>query len=185
MTDSLDNTGGAGDEPVRPPPPARTPHFLLGAERLLIVLGGLVLFLMMAMTAVDVIGRYIFNAPLGFAYELTQMGMALLVLCALPSVTLRSEHVTVGLFESAFAGRVGQVRDVLVALLVVGISVFLAWRLYLLAARLLAWNDRTPMLGMSTGLFIGLASLAFVLISLAALVILASTLIDLFRGKPK
>ena len=56
------------------------------AARLEIVLGcvsAVVLFLMMMVTAVDVIGRYLFNTPLAGGFELTEMMLAALG-CAWP-----------------------------------------------------------------------------------------------------
>lgn len=54
-----------------------------------------VLFVMMAITAVDVIGRYFFNKPLAGGFEITEMGLALLIYCALPLVSARREHIVI------------------------------------------------------------------------------------------
>lgn len=54
-----------------------------------------VLFVMMSVTAVDVIGRYFFNKPLAGGFEITEMGLALLIYCALPLVSARREHIVI------------------------------------------------------------------------------------------
>lgn len=102
-----------------------------------------ILFGMMAITAVDVLGRYLFNSPLQGAYELTQLLMASLLFAALPSVTRRGEHITVGLFENAFTGAIGAARDAIIASIVMFCSAYLAWRLYVLAGRFVAFGDTT------------------------------------------
>ena len=64
-------------------------------QKLLGLVAALVLFLMMSITAVDVIGRYFFNKPVTGGFELTEMGLALLIYCALPLVSARREHIII------------------------------------------------------------------------------------------
>ena len=64
-------------------------------QKILGLVAGLVLFLMMSITAVDVIGRYFFNKPVTGGFELTEMGLALLIYCALPLVSARREHIII------------------------------------------------------------------------------------------
>lgn len=116
-----------------------------------VAVAGLVLFCMMAMTFVDVLGRYLFNAPLGFAFEMTQIGMAVLVFAALPSVTLRGAHVTVGLFESLFRGRIRLLRDLAWHLVIAACFAGAAWKLSALAARFLRYGDRSSVLHVPMG----------------------------------
>jgi TRAP-type C4-dicarboxylate transport system permease small subunit len=111
-----------------------------------IVLGAVaaaILFGMMAVTAIDVFGRYLFNSPLQGGYELTQLLMASLIFAALPSVTRRGEHITVGLFENTFTGWLRVFRDGIIAAVIMICSAYLAWRLYVLAGRFSAFGDTT------------------------------------------
>ncbi|MFC7703697.1 TRAP transporter small permease [Plastorhodobacter daqingensis] len=121
----------------------------------------LLLFLMMVMTFVDVTGRYLLNQPLGFAFEMTQIMMAAMVFCALPSVTLRDEHVTAGLFDTLFRGRLRVARDALIAGVVAFGCGFLAWRLSFLAERFMTFGDRTSALRFPVGIvaWLGVACL--------------------------
>jgi TRAP-type C4-dicarboxylate transport system permease small subunit len=57
------------------------------------------LFCLMALTCVDVVGRYFFNSPVHGGFELTEMLLAGLIFTALPLVTVRGDHVTVDLLE--------------------------------------------------------------------------------------
>ncbi|MEN8838726.1 MAG: TRAP transporter small permease subunit [Celeribacter marinus] len=72
----------------------------LGLQRLfrliaMVALAGLVLI-----TAVDVIGRVLFDAPLGFAYELIGVLLGLAVYSGLISVNATDQHIRIDLFET-------------------------------------------------------------------------------------
>ncbi len=60
---------------------------------------GVILFVLMLVVTVDVIGRYIFNAPLHGSFEYIQICMALIVFIALPVIVVREENVQVEVFE--------------------------------------------------------------------------------------
>ncbi|MDW8469595.1 MAG: TRAP transporter small permease subunit [Burkholderiales bacterium] len=51
------------------------------------------LFAMMALTCVDVVGRYLLTRPVPGALEIIEILVAATVFLALPLVTLREEHV--------------------------------------------------------------------------------------------
>lgn len=61
-------------------------------------LAGLVFF-----TAIDVLGRVLFNAPLGFAYELIGILLGLAVYGGLISSNYRDEQIRIDLFAVRFA----------------------------------------------------------------------------------
>lgn len=84
----------------------------------------LMLFVMMTLTGVDVIARYIFNRPVSGAFELTEIFLALIVFLALPASVLGEDHIKVELlpeFRSAIAERGVQLFACLVGTLVFGI----------------------------------------------------------------
>lgn len=62
-------------------------------------LAAVLLFAIMVMTFCDVVGRYLFDVPLPGTYELTQVGLGLLIFAALPLVTERAEHVAIDLID--------------------------------------------------------------------------------------
>lgn len=146
------------------------------ANTVLSAIAAATLFGMMAVTAVDVFGRYLFNSPLQGGYELTQLLMISLVFAALPSVTRRGEHITVGLFEKMFRGRARVVRDTIIALVVMIGSAYLAWRLYILAGRFSGFGDTTatsriPIAPFAYGgaLSMGLCAVASLMLTIEAL----------------
>jgi TRAP-type C4-dicarboxylate transport system permease small subunit len=68
-------------------------------QKILGVIAAVVLFVMMLITAVDVIGRYFFNMPVAGGFEITEMGLAVLIYCALPLVSARREHIVIDTFD--------------------------------------------------------------------------------------
>jgi TRAP-type transport system small permease protein len=132
-----------------PDPPRVAPRFprpVAVAEAIVGALAGLIVFLTMVMTVIDVIGRYLFDHPLGFAYEMTELAMAVTFFTGLSLVTLRGEHISVGLFDSVFRGRVGAIRNLMIAILIAVCAGFLSWRLLLLVGRFEKYGDITNVL---------------------------------------
>ena len=84
----------------------------------------------MAITFVDVVGRYFFNTPITFAVELIQLGMGLLVLFGLAITTLQRGHIAVDIIENLVSKATAKVLAaiaVLCGLIFIGL---LAWRLW-------------------------------------------------------
>lgn len=142
-----------------------------------------ILFGMMAVTAIDVFGRYLFNSPLQGSYELTQLFMQSLIFAALPSVTRRNEHITVGLFENAFAGWALAARNGIIAVVVMVCSAYLAWRLYVLAGRFSAFGDTTATSRIPIAPFAYGGATAMALCALAGLLQLIEALMPLQRDR--
>ena len=102
MTDAPDPSGPAGTL-------ARAGRWL---ARISLACGAVVLAVMLALTCADVVGRYIFNAPVNGKTELTRFLMAGLIAFALPVVTLRNDHITVDIFDNFFTRPLERLRDV-------------------------------------------------------------------------
>ena len=110
-------------------------------DRICIVAAGIVLLGMMLMTFTDVLGRYLFNAPLGYAFEVTQLAMATVVFLGIPSITLRGLHISVDLVENLFRGVAKLLRDIVVMAAIAVCLGYLAWRLSTLAARFISYGE--------------------------------------------
>jgi TRAP-type C4-dicarboxylate transport system permease small subunit len=104
------------------------------------------LFAMMMVTVVDVVGRYLFRAPLMASFELTEYLMGLLVFLALPLVSLRGDHIRIGLIDRFLGEGVTRVRDRAIGLLAGAVCGVLAWRVIVLAGRIAAYGDGTQTL---------------------------------------
>ena len=57
------------------------------------------IFIMMMLTFADVVGRYLFTAPIFGAAEMIQFLLAMTIFGGLCLVNARDEHITVELFE--------------------------------------------------------------------------------------
>ncbi len=110
------------------------------------VFAAIVLFVLMALTCADVVGRYFFDLPIFGAFEITEMLLAALIFGGLPLVTLRSEHVTVDLLDPItpdWAFRLQHVIACAIGFLSTG---YLAWRLWIRAVNLHVAGETTAQL---------------------------------------
>jgi TRAP-type C4-dicarboxylate transport system permease small subunit len=101
----------------------------------------ILLFGMMWITLIDVIGRYVFNAPLPAAYELTELSMGILVFTGLPLGTARQEHITVTILSLPVNFR--RIQSVFVSLLGAVVVGFFAWRLWEIGKQLRGYGETT------------------------------------------
>ena len=104
------------------------------------------LFLMMAMTFVDVVMRSALNTPIQAATELTRIMMAVVVFSALPMVSGRAEHITVDLLDPIFPAWMARWRDAVVSLACGAILWWPAERVAVLAERARSYGDLTEYL---------------------------------------
>lgn len=88
-------------------------------ERMLLAIGCLATLAMMLVVSVDAIGRYLFNEPLGFTYDLVARYLLVAAMMLTLSETLRhGGHINVGVFAAAVPRRARQ--------LLLGVSLILA-----------------------------------------------------------
>ena len=126
-------------------------------DRVLGIPAAIVLFMMMVLTCVDVVGRYVFGSPVKGVYEITELSLATLVLVGFPLVTYRREHITTALFDNVLSGRARQFKEITVSLASAFACAILAWRMWIQA-------DQIRQLGQhSQTLNIPIAPLAYVL----------------------
>lgn len=146
------------------------PTVLGRLELVLNLFVAVVLLYLMALRCVDVIGRYVFNAPVPGASELTALGLGLLIFGALPIVTAHSEHVSIGLLE-LIAGRHSRriERTVMLAVSLFALAL-MAWRLWLKAGTLASYADGTSYLG------VPLAPFAYFMCAMTALAVIVIVL---------
>lgn len=90
---------------------------------------------LVALTVVDVAGRYALSAPAPGATEMTEFGVAALVFAALPAVTWRGGHVAVDLLDRFIPAAKRRLRAAFVAALFCPCLWAPAWRIAELAQR--------------------------------------------------
>ena len=99
------------------------------------------LFLMMAITVLDVIGRYLINRPFPGSAELIQYMMVAFIFLALPVVTLRNEHISISLVESVLGPAGRKIQRILISLVSAVIIGFMSVRFWSHAMMLAANRD--------------------------------------------
>lgn len=140
---------------------------LSAAARLLAVISCLTLLAMMVLTFVDVLGRYLFLAPLPAAYEIISLLMPGIIFCALPLTVLRETHVTVDLLDSFIPQGAARIQGVIVNLFSAVALALVAWRLWVKATDDRLYDTATDELllliwpfGMGMSVMCGIAALA-------------------------
>jgi TRAP-type C4-dicarboxylate transport system permease small subunit len=93
-------------------------------------IGGMILVLMMLLTVVDVILRYL-GRPITGTYELMSFAGALVVGFAIAQASLERAHVNVDLITHALPPRQRNILLVLTKCVGIGIFALLAWALFL------------------------------------------------------
>jgi TRAP-type C4-dicarboxylate transport system permease small subunit len=128
------------------------------------------LFALMALTCVDVFGRYFFSRPVPGGLEVTEILVAAIVFAALPLITLREEHVMVDLFDALTPDWMLRVQYVAACLVSALVSGALGWRLLVRAGRMMDYGDTTAVLRIplypltySMAVLMGLTALVFLL----------------------
>jgi len=114
-------------------------------------LSGVAILFMMAVTSIDVIGRFFFNAPLTGAFEMTEITMAMVIFAGLSLAALAREHITVNLFESRIPKRVRRWQLVAGDVVCAAVVAVMAWRIFERGSALLASRETTLVLGVMRG----------------------------------
>lgn len=94
------------------------------------IVTALLLFIMMMLTFADVIGRYIFTAPIFGAAEMIQFLLATTIFGGLCLVNASDEHITVELFEAQIDRWIPVTRRIVVQVFSVGVMAIIAYQLY-------------------------------------------------------
>lgn len=145
------------------PSPESVGRSALVLERSVELISGALLLFIMALTCVDVVGRYIFLSPVSGASELIALSMGVLVFVALPIVSARGAHVSIALIDHVVPSALRLPHYILVQGFSVVVLAFLSWRIFEVAAYLAAVNETTTFLGISK------APVVYVLATFAAL----------------
>ena len=112
---------------------------------------GVLILFMMAITTIDVVLRYFFNAPLKGAFEMTEISMALVIFAGMSLATARREHITVNLFESRLSPALRRWQRIGGDLVCAAALAVLAWRIVVRGSGLLDSGETTLVLGVQRG----------------------------------
>jgi len=110
------------------------------------IVTAILLFIMMMLTFVDVIGRYVFTAPVFGAAEMIQFLLAMTIFGGLCLVNARDEHITVELFEARLDRYIPRLRPIVVQLFSVVVMTIITIELYKFARDAQAIGTKTVVL---------------------------------------
>jgi TRAP-type C4-dicarboxylate transport system permease small subunit len=145
--------------------------------RAILFCGAAILCAMLALTCVDVFGRYILNSPVNGKTELTRFAMAGLIACALPVVSVTGQHIAVDLFDHFFTRRGAAVRDFIVDLIMSGSLMIITYWIKFRADRLLRNGDYSDFLHIK---LYPMAYFIAVMTAVTALALLAKAGLDFY-----
>ncbi len=127
-------------------------------SRVLGLISCLLLFSMMAVTFIDVGGRYVFARPLPAAYEIIAFTMPGIIFCGLPMVNYREGHVTIDLLDALVPRSWIRWQSLFVNLFAMVVMGFIAWRLAVRSADHFRFNEITHELYIKLWIFSGMAA---------------------------
>jgi len=134
-----------------------------GMEPLLGAIAGALLFCMMSITFVDVVLRYIFNAPLRGSFEVTELMLVVLIFAALPLVSRREEHVVMDFLDRFIPAAIYRALRALEHIVSAAVMTGMGWLLWQKAGKLAAYGDTTSVLRIQLAPFLyAIAVLIFV-----------------------
>jgi len=95
------------------------------------IVTAVLIFVMMILTFADVVGRYIFTAPIFGAAEMIQFLLAMTIFSGLCLVNAHDDHITVELFDAQLDRVIAPtVRRIIIQLFSVGMMAVIAYQLY-------------------------------------------------------
>ncbi|NKB48940.1 MAG: TRAP transporter small permease subunit [Alphaproteobacteria bacterium] len=137
---------------------ARQDNWLFFALKLV---AAVMIFAMAILTFLDVVGRYVFAAPIQGTFEIVGLLLGVVTFSALPLVTYSRTHITVDLFDSFIRGRFRWIQQFCVLIGSAIVVAFFTERLFSAGLDEAAANYVTEDLGLSRApLLYGLSGLS-------------------------
>ncbi|WP_417277731.1 TRAP transporter small permease [Celeribacter sp.] len=139
-------------------------------ERVLPAFAAALILMMVAVTVVDVVGRYVFDRPLPGAFEMTQILLADLVLTALPLTTLKGAHVEVDLLSQVWSSNTQRLAGRFGGTTMAVVFFILSWTVASHGLGLMEEGARTNDLALPVWPVAALAALTYLLSGMVALI---------------
>lgn len=139
-------------------------------ETILLGLAAVLLLALMAVTGIDVVGRYLLNAPLSGAFEMTELLLGALVFMALPLVSRNGAHVEVDLVATILPRAVNRALGIFAALVSAVALCWFAWTLIVLMLGQIHDGARSVSMGVPLAPFAALGAAACLLSALFGLI---------------
>tara|TARA_B100000315_G_scaffold182722_1_gene171663 strand:- start:3038 stop:3604 length:567 start_codon:yes stop_codon:yes gene_type:complete len=136
------------------------------------IVAAVMIFAMAGLTFLDVLGRYVFSAPIQGTFEIVGLLLGVVTFAALPLVTHSRTHITVDLFDSFIRGRFRWVQQFLTLIGSAAVIAFIAERLIAAGIDEAEANFVTEDLGLSRApLLYGLSALSMITVLILLIMI--------------
>ena len=113
-----------------------------------------ILLVLMTLTFVDVVARYVFNRPIRGGFEVTELLLLVLIFAGLPLVSHANEHVTMDFIDRLLRGRTRAWLNRIVHALVAAMFAFMSWQVIIKAGRISSYGDATDVIRIPYGPFV-------------------------------
>lgn len=142
-------------------------------------IGGLVVAVMMFLTFIDVLLRYVFNSPLTGSIELTEFMMVILFSFSVSYTALKKGHIRVDFLFGYFSQKVNRVLDMFSYAIATILCILLCWQVFINGQAMYASKQTSPLL------FIPIYPFIFLMVigcALLVLVFIRDTLVSIRGG---
>lgn len=143
-------------------------------------IAAVILGIMMMLTVVDVFFRYILNAPLTGAIEVSELLMVVLVFPALGWIAIERSHIRVDLLVSTWPPRVQLIVEIIILLLTLGTFVIITWQSILESRQV---DMTTSLLSIPEAPFHWVMTGGFAMLCLAIVSLVVEDVVSLGEGK--
>lgn len=113
---------------------------------LLVYPANLALFTMMMVTIANIVGRSVFNKSVMGSVEITQISLAIMIVCAFPLAVQEESHISVDLLDNFIPSWLVPWRQVGIHLIATVALSLLTYQLYKYAERAFRYGDVTEFL---------------------------------------
>lgn len=152
--------------------------FISQANKLLAWIGMAVIAILMLLTVCDVLGRWLFSSPIKGTYELTGIGLALMVFFSLGYAHRQREHIEMDFITAKFPKAVQRLLYGMIEIVVAVFMTVVAWQLFAYAQRLAKAKVSTSDLAIAMDPFVIVSAIGVIVFALNALAIG----IEFFKG---
>lgn len=146
------------------------------AKKLLSGVAAIIMFMMMALTLTDVLGRYLFSTPIKGAFELTEIMLAAVIFLGLPIVTAANDHISVDILDSFLSDQIKKIQSFFISLINIAAFIIFSWVLWKHAFKLLDYGDSSSILKIP---YSWLAFLMSIVTTYAALILIVQFFLNL------
>ena len=136
------------------------------ADAVLGIAASILLFGMMLLTFADVVARYLLNAPIRGAFEITELTLLVLIFAGLPLVSHADEHVTMDFIDRVLPERLVGLWIRVMHAACAAIMFFLTWQVWIKAGKIYGYGDTTDVLRITVGPFVYFMALMIALTGL-------------------